>query len=573
MIPARLRTFACILLATALLCTAAVPASAEQPAAVSGAEETVYGNIHPDGTYSINTVYKLKVDSKGEYTIHGRFLSAKNLTADIDFDLTEDGVTLRFPRNFSEFFFQVESGRISKNAKDSNVELPFFIEYHIETEDGTRLVPKGGESGRIKLVVRVTANEDADDYFRSRYMAQIQIPIRADVFRNIETDLSGVLTGKTYTFSAVVLPGTSDTFTIEGDVESLELDSISVIMLDYDLSSMADTSILSGIDELKNGAAELADGTRRLGEGMEDLSEGLNELNRAVKSVRDGAGRFADSMSAYEEGFTELTGGSDSLVEGTAGIATGLSELSAQGAALVEGFSQIKQVLMSMLSGTDNTAMITELSEGLRSIAGAIQNSPTMSTAEKQQILAGLNGIIEGLPQAGGETDQLSGLASRLDAYEQGLRDFVGGVSMLSAGASELSEGTGRYVSGVVALRDNFIKLSLGAEELKQGLIALGIGHNDMTGQVAGLPDEVKKLADGQQAMYDGINQFVSVISEYTGGEDEPAVISSLSSGNRVDKVQFVFRTDAVKPEKPEKEAVTTEQEKNFFDRLLDLFR
>lgn len=566
----RTRRLICLIMAATLVCGASIPASAGQQASVAGIEETVYGNIHPDGSYTLNTVYKLKVNAAGEYTIYGDFSSGKNLTANIDFDLNEEGVTLHFPREFEEFFFQVENRIPASGVGGSTVGLPFLVNYQIERADRSETQLQGGESGRMRLVVEVTANEKAPEYFKSRYMAQVQIPVRVDVFRNIKTDLSGVLTGKTYTYSGMVLPGMSGTFIVEGDVESLELDSISIMMIDYDFSEMAaDTEILSGIDEMSNGAAELSEGTRQLGDGMQKLSDGLSELNRAVKSARNGMGKLAESMAAYEQGFTELTDGSAALSEGAVGITGGASELEAQGKALIEGFTQIKQAL----TGSDTADMLAELSAGLQSLAKAIQESPTMSSMEKQQILAGFADLSAGLPSAGGEYGTGDDLISQLDAYEQGLRSYVDGVSMLSAGVSALSDGTGRYISGVNALKDNFIKLSIGAEELSQGLIALGVGHNALNEQFSTIPDEVKKLADGQQALYEGIEQFRSAISDYTGGAEKNSAISSLTSRNGVNHIQFIFRTDAIKPAKPEKVQQESGKTESFIDRLLDLFR
>jgi|GEM_PF-849973 len=570
MLKSRAKKAICLVMAAALFCGIAIPAAAEQQATVESVEETVYGNIHPDGSYTLNTVYKLKVTSPGYYTIHGDFSSGKNLTADVDFNLDEAGVTLQFPRTFDEFFFQVENSIPASGVKGSNVGLPFFINYRVERADGSGTASKGGESGRMRLVVEVTANGNAPEYFRKRYVAQIQIPVRVDVFRNIKTEMSGVLTGKTYNYTGMVLPGMSETFTIEGDVESLELDSISVMMLDFDFSAItADNALLNGINEMKDGAAELSKGTRELGEGMDKLADGLTDLNRAVKSVRNGAGQFAESMAAFEEGFEELAAGSSELEEGAAGIAGGAAALSAQGEALVEGFSQIRMAL----TGSDTSAMITELAAGLQSLAKAIQESPTMSAPEKQRILAGLSELSAKLPSTEGQTDSEGGLASLLEEYEMGLRSYVGAVSMLSAGASALSDGTGRYISGVNALKDNFIKLSIGADELSQGLVALGVGHNEMTSKFSSVPEEVKKLADGQEALYEGIEKFRSTISEYVGEAEDNPVVSSLSSDNAVDHVQFIFRTDAIKTPKPEKVQQDIEKEKNFFDRLLDLFR
>ena len=545
------------------LCSISLQALAVNDAQVEGVRETVYGVLNDHEGMSVYTVYKMKVDSPGEYTIYGNFASGRCLTEDIEFRLHEQGVTLVFPKAYDAFYFQAEN-KVDLPGTRSNVMLPFIVKESIEL-DGQKITAAGGESGHVRIIVEVRSNEEADDFFRENFVAQVQIPIDTKVFRNIKTDLSGVLVGSTYTFSGMVLPGRSTTFIVEGDVESLKLDSISITMMKYNMSSMIEEfGIADSIREMEEGAGELADGTRQLADGIGKLSEGISEARDGANTLKSSVKKYSDGMDEYGKGFDELSEGGDILAQSMAEYADGMGRIDAEGAALIEGFEQLKKGLSGITSGEQMNA----LAEGLQTIAGAIEQSPTMSAVEKQQILAAITGMTSSLAR-----QDYSELSGQLEKYGQGLRKYVEGVSALSASASAIVKGTSEYVSGVRALKDSFVQLSAGAKGILGGISSLSDGLGEISSRLSEMPDRVNELADGQDTLYEGIKSFNRALIDYVDEGEGQQAVSINSPQNSVDQVQIVLRTTAVAAEKPVKEKPQSSMTRTILDRLLDLFR
>lgn len=543
---------------------AEVSTKTDGSAVVENIQETVYGVIKESGT-SLYTVFNMRVASPGEYTIYGSFSDAKNLTDDVEYRLDEQGVTLMFTDTYESFSFQVESTAVELGADTGGTELPFIVNFYVEL-DGTAIVATGGESGHVRLVLEVKVNDKAHQYFRENMVCQIQIPISINVFKNIKTDLSGVLTGSTYTFSGMVLPGQSATFVIEGDVEDLKLDSLTISMMAYNISDMIeDTGIVTGISEMEKGSGELTTGTRSLAEGLEELSAGVGQINNGGKILRDSTAGLSRGMDAYGEGLVELAQGSAGLAEGAAGLEGGIEQLDTEGVNLLEGFRQIKYGILGMLSGGNQ---LGALIEGLESIAAAIQNSPTMSQPEKEKILAGMSEIAASIPQ-----EDYSELIESLEMYEQGLGSYVKGVSSLSAGASALSDGTARYVGGVEALADNFTQLSAGVRGFRAGVSSLSDGLDSLASQVSVIPENARKIADGQEELHKGIKKLTDALSDYTDYDSKSKPVSINSPKNSIDQVQVVLRTEPIRLDKPEKEKPESNMTETILDRFLNLFR
>jgi|LSQX01.2.fsa_nt_gb putative membrane protein len=535
-----------------------------QNAAVENVNETVYGVIKEVGT-NFYSVYTMGVTSPGEYRIYGDFSAAKNLTDDVEYRLDEQGVTLLFTKTYDNFSFQVENTPRLPGTHTGGIELPFILNYYIEL-DNQAVIVTGGESGHARLVIEVNANEKADRSLRENMVCQIQIPISNKVFKNIKTDMSGVLIGSTYTYSGMVLPGQSAKFVIEGDVEELSLDSITFSMMPYNISDIIEeTGLTSGITEMQEGSGELAAGTRALAEGLAELSTGIGQISDGAKTLNESAAGLSRGMDAYGEGLNEIVQGSSELTGGAEGIAAGLGQLDAEGSKLLEGFQQIRLGLVGMLTGNNQAGLLVE---GLENIAYAIQNSPTMSRTEKEQILAGMSEIAASIPQ-----EDYSELVESLEMYEQGLRSYVEGVTSLSAGASALSDGTARYVGGVGALADNFTQLASGVRAFRAGVSEFSEGINSLSAEVSVIPENAEKLADGQEELYKGIKTLTGALSDFTDGDNDAKAVSINSPKNDVEQVQVVLRTEAIKPKKPAKEKPDSNMTETIFERFLNLFR
>jgi putative membrane protein len=557
------RRFTILTVVLVFICSMSLQALANDHSQVGSIQETVYGVFHESGEKSVYTVYKMRVDSPGEFTIYGDFKSGRCLTEDIEFHLHEQGVTLVFPKAYDSFYFQLENNE-GLPGTHSHVVLPFFVREYIEL-DGQAIYMTGGESGHVKIVVEVESNEEADQFFRNNFVAQVQIPIDTNVFKNIKTDLPGVLIGSTYTYSGMVLPGQNTTFVIEGDVESFKLDGINITMMKYNMSAMIEEfGITEGIGEMERGAGELADGTRQLAEGLEKLSDGISGVSDGTNTLKNSAKQFSDGVDGYGAGFDELSKGGTVLSQSLVEYADGISQLDAQGAELLKGFEQLKLGLSSLMDG----GQVNVLAEGLQSLASAIEQSPTMSTQEKQQILAAVNEMVSSLAQ-----QDYTEISNQLEMYGQGLRRYVEGVSVLSASASALSDGTSKYVKGVQALKDSFVQISAGAQGLFGGIASLSDGLENISTQLSDMPGKVNELADGQHELYEGFKSFSGALLEYVDDNEGEQAVSINSPKNNVDQVQIILRTKAIEPERPVKEKPQSSMTQTIIDRFLNLFR
>ena len=459
-----------------------------QNAAVENVNETVYGVIKEVGT-NFYSVYTMGVTSPGEYRIYGDFSAAKNLTDDVEYRLDEQGVTLLFTKTYDNFSFQVENTPRLPGTHTGGIELPFILNYYIEL-DNQAVIVTGGESGHARLVIEVNANEKADRSLRENMVCQIQIPISNKVFKNIKTDMSGVLIGSTYTYSGMVLPGQSAKFVIEGDVEELSLDSITFSMMPYNISDIIEeTGITSGITEMQEGSGNLLPGQEHLqkvwrnSRQVLDRSVTVPKLSTSQLPVSPRYGRIWRRVERDSTRFIRTYRGAE-------GIAAGLGQLDAEGSKLLEGFQQIRLNLVEMLTGNNQAGLLVE---GLENIAYAIQNNPTMSRTERNRYLQECRDSAS-IPQ-----EDYSELVESLEMYEQGLRSYVEGVTSLSAGASALSDGTARYVGGVGALADNFTQLASGVRAFRAGVSEFSEGINSLSAEVSVIPENSEKLDDGQE--------------------------------------------------------------------------
>src|SRR5690606_9360776 len=136
-------------------------------------------------------------------------------------------------------------------------------------------------------------------------------------------------------------------------------------------------------------------------------------------------------------------------------------------------------------------------------------------------------------------------LAANYDAFHYGLLGYTDGVSKLSDSYQELHNG--------------ITELSGGTSELESGISELHDGTNELHESTSNLPEQMTEEIDGMIAEYD---------------KSDFEVVSFVSSKNeKVNSVQFVFKTESIKYEEPEVVEEPIEEEKGFWDLFLDLFR
>lgn len=129
--------------------------------------------------------------------------------------------------------------------------------------------------------------------------------------------------------------------------------------------------------------------------------------------------------------------------------------------------------------------------------------------------------------------------------------------------------------TGLEAQRQGLLQLSTGMKELNEGLSAYVDGISQMVDGASALPEGVKALTQGQELIKNGLDtakeRMDEMLKSLEKGEGSLTSYAAPEQG-AVHSVQFVYRIDAI--ESPTETTFTVqEEEKGFWERVLDLFR
>ena len=171
-----------------------------------------------------------------------------------------------------------------------------------------------------------------------------------------------------------------------------------------------------------------------------------------------------------------------------------------------------------------------------------------MECASLEAILA----LLDGMEQSGASEDDgvLESLFSMIRQMDDGIRALDAGIGDLQTGFAELSAGIASVDAGVDSLAEGADTLLDGANSLSGGASELDSSTSDMDSQIE-----------------QGVDDAVSSI---TGGDFE--AVSYMDARNRVELVQFVLRIPGVAQAEAPEPVAGEEPEKNFFEKLMDLF-
>lgn len=236
-----------------------------------------------------------------------------------------------------------------------------------------------------------------------------------------------------------------------------------------------------------------------------------------TSSLESQAAQLEDGTARLDQGASQVNDASSQLAEGASQLSTGVSALRTNISS-----SAWKAVLAANGLNVDdlqngNATMADQLSAMLT------QYGESMTAQQKQlcqqiiTLLRGNNGVISGT-----ET-YLDKVNSQLGPLETGAKALEEGTATLAEGASQLKKGTG---------------------QLKES--TSGIDE-----QISG---EINKVKDS-----------------LTGSDEVRSFISEKNTN--IKSVQFVMKTEAIKIADPETGNEQPEREKNFWQKLIDLFK
>lgn len=207
--------------------------------------------------------------------------------------------------------------------------------------------------------------------------------------------------------------------------------------------------------------------------------------------------------------------------------------------------------------------------------------------------------IAEGVQKAAGGRQSLQALKAQLDSYSgfyygvisytdgvnqanAGAQEILGGTVSLKDGAQSLADGAGQLKGGTKELKSGADTLKAGSAQLKDGADALHAGAVTLDGGMLQLYNGIGTLNSGAGALLDGVTQLKNGAQQLDAGmqklkkEGVDALVKAADGdltsladrakamiraskkyqsfsglGDNTDgKVDFIFKTDAVKKEK-----------------------
>ncbi len=271
----------------------------------------------------------------------------------------------------------------------------------------------------------------------------------------------------------------------------------------------AEFDTVRGLIDRLNGAIQSV-----TADDIRQLKEGIGLLSSNYRTFHEGLGAYVDGV---EQAYVGVSG-TPGLLDGAQQLGGALGLLAASGEELADGASELAVGAAQLDSG------IAQLQVG----AGQFASQAGLIVDGAGQLADGGNALVSGHGQ----------LLAGDDLFGSGLHDYASGIRTYSDGSWQFSD----------------------------GMALLGSGGSELSSGAGTLRDET---SDMDQQMKDKIDEAMAdfLPSDYT-------LISFTSPKNTgIERVQFVFLTDAQTEQPPAETDAQPEPPKSLWDRILDLFR
>lgn len=588
----------CVLSCILLLTTVVSPIYAEEPAAeYESKDEVVYVNLSASGnTDHMYVVNGFEVKEPGVITDYGEYSEIKNLTNLQEIEQVKDEVS--FVAEEGEFYYQ---GTSEKNQLPWDIDIRYFW-------NGEEVNPKEklGENGKLKIEMEINQSDESS-VFNEYFLLQIGVltdPEKVKVLKSENGTIANVGEKEQVTFT--VMPGQSETFTIEADANNFQLAPIEInalpanIAVDKpntddmteDFTTLADAiaaidegvgDLQTGLNEMEDGLGELNHGSSEFHQGIDKLSASSNELTNASKQIKDALHAINQSLSGQTDdvdlsALAQLTDGLKEMKEGLQlgrenlgplkdNYEKSLDALETAIESIPDGVLQEEEI-NSLFESNANQEVINELLKTYEA-AKQIQYIYDETKMVFQAVPTALSQMDSSLVEVNGALDEMiTGLES-LDSQSllEGMTQLQTGIQTLSSNYNNFHEGLIEYTNGIDTLASSYGDINKGINELYGGTTEISDG-------VAELKDGTGELADETNTMPQEIEQEVEkMLEEFDFSDYEP--VSFISDKNeKVRTVQFVMKTEELKIEEIEKTVQEEKQEdKSFWQKFLDLFR
>ena len=445
----------------------------------------------------------------------------KNVKGDETF--TQDGDSLTWDAKGSEIYYQ--------GTTDAELPISQAVTYYL---DGKEIEPDklAGKDGHVTIRF---------DYENKAKEGEVYVPFVAftgmildDNFSNIEvSNGKAIQDGNTSIIVGYAVPGIKDSlnapglnipdyFEVSADVKDFELEATMTVVTNLgslsfgdgsiDFSSIEDTitSVITGIDELSDGAAVLAEGTDTLKDGFKDYSDGVTSLtdgvsqyldgsvsvNAGIKQVKDGIDTVSANMPAFQSGVTNLMNGANDAYEGSVKLKDGMKELH-------DGINKMCNSVEDIAGNIDDAKQ--DVYDSFKSKTGMTYDE---ASSKLQQLKTQRSQVVAACKGGMGMWSSLEEIDSGIASLEKGLGQVDGAIAALDGMKSKVSGSD--TADGIAALRTGAGKVETGAIGLSEGLWKLYDGTRVLNDGTTTLVDGVSQLADGANTLYDGSNTLIA---------------------------------------------------------------
>lgn len=574
------------------------PTTSYEKGEVAAKDEVVYAKLSATGdeqeAYVVNII---EVEKAGEIIDYGSYTSLINLT-DLS-PLEQRADTVMFTAQEGRFYYQ---GNMKEVPLPWDIAISYFL-------DGKEIAPEklAGKDGHLKIRIATSANEEADSVFFENYLLQISLTLNLDVCSNIQAP-DGMLAnaGKNKQVTFTVMPEKEEELILEADVVNFEMEGINIsgvpssLPIDapdinnmtHDMKTLTDAikDVNSGVGELKTGVSALNDGVKTLRDGSEDYKDGISAIDKSSSDLVSASQNIDQALemlngSLASSSLEELNlSDLKKLEDGLFGIAGGLREASAGMTILKENYANAYSALDKAIEAIPGNEISEKDIEKLYSsdadpvvlkqlvdtYSAALQAKGTYSAVKK-----GFDAVESTLEQTSGS---LTEMANTLDALASALSsslgdsDFASSFSQLQQGISSLSTNYKAFHSGLVDYTAGVSQLSGSYSEMHSGIEDLSKGTGELEDGTGQLHNGTGKLHESTSDLPEQMQQKVDeMMSDYDKSDFE--AVSFVSPKNeKINSVQFVFKTESINLEESKEVEKPVQEEKGFWARFLDLF-
>ncbi|MEF9989105.1 MAG: hypothetical protein RR716_01155 [Christensenellaceae bacterium] len=549
----RLLSITCLIVAVMMIATPAFAADQSK-------DETIYANLNYDGSVQdITIVNRLSSETpQTEFVDYGSYTNLQNLTNDVVAQVSEDQISFT-TQALNELYYQgTASG-----------ELPYLL--HITyTLDGKKVDAQAlaGASGKCEIAIKITQNKKCPEKVRKGLMAQLSLTLSMDKAKNLVLSTGNpVVVGKNNTVSFVVLPDSDGDFKLNFDAENFEMGSININIIGsaFDVGSIVDetsSQVLDAFDSISDGVTQAKDGTSKLKDGTVKITSAVDSITGGLTALNNSSAALNDGLSQLVTGAASMANGLPALGTGSQAILGGLEKLNGSTPAIITGFDGIAGGISGLKSGN----------EQLCTAANAVIAGQAALAALPPE----LQGAILGL--ANGVNAQNAGISALNDVtapFKAGLGSLQTGISDLYTNYGTFHAGLQGLPGGADALKGGLGQVSDGVKQYTNGVADITAGMSKLNSNISSLPADVQKLVNGQSeivsGIHDGKEEMQTKMDEYTV-VNAPVSFASPDK-NTPSTVQYLMHTPEIKLPAKETPVIDNVDHRNFWEKLVDLFR